>query len=236
VGAWGYIGITGVSCAVLEFSFRRTIERFVRLMADLEYIFQPSAKQDEQLFYGYDDAMQPVNDPAVPVAYDVSGNPVEFYGYDADGYPVYDSKTPLAYDVEGNPVQGTVGAETGPAYGHDTDLSHVQDHREETGTREETINATQQTHEEAQVSHEGTATTGASSGNSQRPLFNDEEVFQNGGGRRNEKTQLKDVIGKPGERISMTEAMAEKVRYWVDPDSLEIWDRDYRRILFPGTC
>ena len=40
---------------------------------------------------------------------------------------------------------------------------------------------------------------------------------------------LKDVIGKAGERVSLAAAMADNERYWVDPDSLEIWDRDYRR-------
>ena len=252
VGAFGYIGITGVSCAVLEFCFRRTTERFMRLIGNMESIFQPSVQQEEQALYGYDAAMQPVYDPAVPVFYDVSGNPVEFYGYDADGYPVYDLQTTLAYDTEGNPIQESTSTEPEHADGNGAAASSQEyQQQEEAETQKETPDASRQTNSEAsqdqsaagmhRTQREGAQSSrpGAASGcsgNSRGPLFNDEEVFQNVGGRRNENTQLKDVIGKPGETAGLVEAMADKVRYWVDPDTLEIWDRDYRRILFPGTC
>ena len=241
IGAFGYLGITGVASAGLDFSFRRTTERFMRFLTNLENMFMPGAQQEGSPLCGYDKKRQPVYDQAVPVAYDASGNPVEFYGYDSDGYPVYDSQTPLAYDAEGNPIKSATGPEADPTEGNSTAASSPEHHQHNTRrtSRESSQNhgaaGTNNTHrDETRTSKAGAAASG-SSDNSQGSLFIDEEVFQNVGGRRNENNQLKDIIGKSGERISLAEAMADKERYWIDPDSLDIWDRDYRRSLFPGT-
>jgi len=252
-GAFGYIGVTGVACVALEYCFRGTRERFMRLLDNVERIFLPAPQQEEQTLCGYDADRQPIYDPAVPVAYDISGNPVEFYGYDADGYPVYDSQTPLAYDAEGNPIQEATGAEAEPADGYGIAASSQGHHQqEEAEMQKETPGAARQTHREsspdqgatdrnsaprddARNSDAGIAGTG-SSGNSPSRLFNDEEVFKNIAGRHIGNSQLKDVIGNPEKHVSLAEAITDKERYWIDPDSLEIWDRNYRKTLFPNNC
>ena len=87
--------------------FRRTTDRFLILLHNIEHIFLSVAQQEERALCGYDSNRQPVYDPKVPVAYDASGKQVTFYGYDSDGYPVYDPQTPLAYDTDGNPINSS---------------------------------------------------------------------------------------------------------------------------------
>ena len=114
VGAFGYLAITGLSCFALEFTFRRTTDRFLILLHNIEHIFLPVAQQEERALCGFDSNRQPVYDPAIPVAYDTLWNPVKFYGYDSAGYPVYDPQTPLAYDTDGNPINPVTGPAAEP--------------------------------------------------------------------------------------------------------------------------
>jgi hypothetical protein len=227
VGAFGYLGITGIACVALDFCFRRTTERFIILITDIERIFNP--------LRGYDSNRQPIYDPKVPLVYDASGRPVIFYGYDSDGYPVYDPQTPHAYDTDGKPIKSAIAPEEEPADGNGTVASSQEHHQDTTSRITRESSQDQSTSGTHNTEHDGTRTSG-NSDDSQGSLFSDEEAFQHLGGRRNENTNLKDVIGKTGERVSLAAAMADNERYWVDPDSLEIWDRDYRRNLFPGTC
>lgn len=223
VGAFGYLGITGVACASLEFCFRRTTERFVILLSNIENIFQPNPLPPSPppleaspalTLYGYDTNRQPIHDPAVPVTYDASWNTVTFYGYDSDGYPAYDPRTTLAYDTEGKLLRSATGNNTASHQDH----QHISERIKKGPSQNQDTVVTR------------------TSDDSQGSLFDDDETFQSLGGRRNENAQLRDVIGMAGERVSLAEAMANSERYWVDPDSLDVWNRDYRRTLFPGTC
>jgi hypothetical protein len=46
-------------------------------------------------------------------------------------------------------------------------------------------------------------------------------------------TEATEVIGgKPGERVTIETAKARPDRYWVDPETREVWDADYRAELF----
>lgn len=40
------------------------------------------------------------------------------------------------------------------------------------------------------------------------------------------------VGGQPGQKITMDEAKANPGSYWIDPDTQQIWDIDYRKLLF----
>ena len=42
---------------------------------------------------------------------------------------------------------------------------------------------------------------------------------------------LREVIGSDGERISLAAAIADPQRYWVDPETHEIWDSNFRNSL-----
>ena len=308
IGAFGYLGITGVACIALEFTFRRTTERLLILISNIESIFISTDQHDERTPYGYDSRRQPVYDPAVPVAYDVSWTPVILHGYDSGNYPVYDPQTPITFDTARNPITIKTDPEVKPATDKDTSAaSQEHHHREEIRTQPTPPNAIHPRNSESpqdqrttgmhntesdgtnsptavvapsgpsddsqckpttdpevgpssdtntttsskghhqhtadinRTEREGTGTpnagvsTSGRSNDSQTSLFDDEEAFQSLGYRRSEYAQQKEVIGNPGERVSLAAAMADKEHYWVDPDSLEIWDFGYRRLLFPET-
>lgn len=221
IGAFGYIGVTGVAAVSLDFSFRRTTERFMILLSNVERLLSPIVQQEEQKPKGY-----------------VSKNHL------ADKF-----KTPPGLDLNENPTETEIGhgQETNDDRG-DAASSQEHRHQEEIITQKDPTHTSSRTNSESPQSQgkagmrapqpEETKTAVTASGRSQDAqgsLFDDDEVFQHVGGRNNENTHLRDVIGKFGERVSMTAAMADNERYWVDPDSLEIWDRDYRRTLFPET-
>lgn len=243
IGAYGYVALTGISCAAIELLGSKTGERFERLANSVALCFKNDDQLNEETLYGYDETMQPVYDPATPVAYDINGDPVQFYGYDAEGFPVYDPETPIVYDTEENLIREATD-EDETTYTAEAGSSEMNDDGSEQGARNtaEAHEAHQNNFEETSSARENathTQNTAANNGTRQSnsSLFDEEEIFQNvGNGRANQNNPLKDVIGKPGARISLVEAMAEKTRYWIDPDTLDIWDREYRRILFPETC
>ena len=213
-------------------------------IANIEAIFISTGQQEERALDGYDSNRQPVYDPTVPVAYDASGKPVTLYGYDSNNYPVYDPQTPLAYDTNGNPINLRTDIVADPADDNGTVASSQEHHQHSTTSQiKRKSSQDQDTAGTRNSANDGdgsrTANTGVAesgrSDDSQGSLFDDEEAFHNLGGSRNENTNLKDVIGKAGERVSLATAMADKERYWVEPDSLEIWDLNYRKTLFPGT-
>lgn len=201
IGAWGYIGITALSCLALEYVLRKTSEHWAKLLNSVDEIFSSGASPEEQPpFYGYDENGQPVYAPDIPVSYDVNGNALFEPRPETAGV-----EHPATGEVEPDQRAATGGSPASAGTGF--------------GSANSPGAATANVHSGAGPSEPGIA-PGASAA----------DDFRSPG---TERITLHEVIGSPdGERVSLAEALSRPERYWVDPESHEVWDITYRRLLF----
>ena len=222
IGAWGYLAITAICCLGLEYAIYRTGEQWALLLDALSELF----RAEEAQAVGYDQHIQPVQRPNNPVPQEPERVPVfeqNVAGVGPDnssGRPEnVGSSERVAADVSLRPAISVTPHE-------------VTDGRNGTGGG---ITATQFAVRNA----------GGNNGSGQmnppgEALFDPgpaipmpgEIVHSQAPGRRENEIALQPVIGSPkGERVSLAEALANPERYWVDSDSHEIWNVNYRGTL-----
>ena len=139
----------------------------------------------------------------------------EFYGYDEQGLPVQDPRVPIAYDTAGNPV-GLPATDATTAGGTTT--------RMKTPVVEDIHRADDLSDTNGQQLDQGLQTNVGEPWAALRTI--DPARAAHG------PTERFDVIGgRAGERVSLDEALAHPERFFVDPDSHEVWDVAYRAEL-----
>jgi hypothetical protein len=207
-GALAYVGITALACYGLEYAMHRAGNYWALLCEEMGASFQPQQQEEPK-----------------------------FYGYDQEGQPVYDPNGHIAYDTAGNPV----GA--GPAY-----------HEVGSGAWNGVDPTPPPTHEpyhEEPVVNGGGSTSQQSRNSVPEPLFepprqdndNGSAALQEQGqqldtppiGKRPNtarENDLRQVIGVPGEQVSLAVARSQPERYFVDEDTPAVWDLQYYRTLF----
>jgi hypothetical protein len=214
LGAWGYVAVTAIACLSLEFTSHKTVEYWTRLEGNFKELMQPATNQQQPLFYGYDQNEQPVYDPNAPIAYDTDGNPVA--SQDATGADA----TPEA----ANHNAGTVSqSETISSASAATNGSGA-------------INAS--LFDPAPADHNGgasphSAANNASSGATPTNRARDERPTAGVSKTpRMEPSDLRPVIGgTEGEQVSLAAALTNRQQYWVDPDSHDVWNANFRQAL-----
>jgi len=214
VGAWGYVAVTAIACLSLEFASHKTAEYWRRLEDTCRELMQPATNQQEQaLFYGYDQNRQPVYDPNVPVAYDTDGNPVA--DQDATG-------------VNANP--GTVDHNAGTISQPET-ISSASAATNGNGAVDASL------FDPAPASHDGASSKGVANNTPSgiTPTNRARAERSTTGSSvapRTEDSDLRPVIGgTEGERVSLAAALADRQRYWVDPETHDVWDTNFRQAL-----
>lgn len=225
IGAWGYLAITALAALGMENAMRKTDENWEKLTGSLNETFGSRSQQEAaEAFYGYDQNGQPVYDPYTPIAYDVDGNPVE---YEAD--PAVAASADRVHD----------GAANG--YGHQAEEAEAppRESRADLNVAAATHGAARAEasaeqplwHPEAARSQEP---AGSARQNASRATCTaDGSTGGTGSGSRPEDNLLRDVIGGAhGEQVTLAAALVRPERYWVDPNTQEVWDADYHRLLF----
>ena len=104
VGAWGYLAFTAAGCVLLDLCLPRLDDGFTRFMKPIDNAVESwragrSEEEQTEVFYGYDQAGQPVYDPKVTIAYNTEGQPV------GGEQPIIDPAKPIDYDTKGQPVE-----------------------------------------------------------------------------------------------------------------------------------
>ena len=142
----------------------------------------------------------------------VGGRPEEnkqpvFFGYDRDGQPVYDAGQTIAYDVNGHPVNSNQLQTLEPDMG--SAGNPVVSNAGEPPFSTEAFHPCR--NDNASVS-----------------AFCESDA---GGNASNEVKTEVEVIGTD-ERVSIDLAKAQPDRYWIDPDTQQVWDVEFRNKLF----
>jgi hypothetical protein len=201
-GAWSYLAMTAVGCLGLEYTLMKFSHAWARLLSSVQAMI--GADDTHALEQG-------------------------FYGYDQDGQPVYDPSTPIAYDVDGQPVAyeetatPSVEAQAQPAPAQ-AEAASVQSEplprvQEANGYHQEPPSNPGQTPLWDPAAPEATASESATA----------EPAREN----QARSETLHDVIGgAAGEKVTLAQALADKRRYWVDPEGPHVWDAQYRETLF----
>jgi hypothetical protein len=214
LGPWGYLAVTALACLSLEYVWRRTVNYWRLLAEALGELVQPAATQQEQAL---------------------------FYGYDHNGQPVYDPNAPVAYDTDGNPVvsQETASVDESPG---------ATDHHASTISQPETIppayGATNgngavdaSLFDPASAHHNGTSPQGGANDTSPgvtstNRVRAERSTAGASASPRTEDSDLRPVIGgSEGERVHLSAALADRQRYWVDPETHDVWDTNFRQAL-----
>jgi hypothetical protein len=75
-GPFGYVGITAGTAFLFEIVIYKLAQKWAQLCAPLDNLLARPAAEVNPMFYGYDEAGQPVYSPEQPVAYDTKGQPL----------------------------------------------------------------------------------------------------------------------------------------------------------------
>lgn len=214
LGPWGYLAITALACLSLEYVWRRTVDYWRSLAEALGELMQLATNQQEQAL---------------------------FYGYDQNGQPVYDPNAPIAYDTDGNP---NVGQETANIDGD----PRAADHNADTVSQSETISpAAAATNgngvvdaslfDPAPANHNGASPHGVANNTSSdaTPPKRARAERSTAGASTTPRTgdgDLRPVIGgTEEERVSLAAALVDRQRYWIDPETHEVWNANFRQML-----
>jgi hypothetical protein len=217
IGAWGYVAVTALACLSLEFAWHKTVRYWDWLEGNCRELMQPATTPQEQaLFYGYDHNGQPVYDPNVPIAYDTDGNPVA--GQDETGADT--SPGTAAHEANtGSQSEPTSSAATATNGNGAVDASLFdpapanQDGATPNGAADKTSSGFRPTHRtRAERAPAGVSTASRTADNDLHPV----------------------IGGTEGERVSLAAALADRRRYWVDPETHDVWDTDFRQALLNG--
>lgn len=203
MGAWGYLAMTAVACLGIEYSMGKTSNAWARILSSIQGLFGEGAAKAQE---------------------------VDFYGYDLDGQPVYDPNSPIAYDVYGQPLAHEEASPVPP----DTKIQPPFAEEFADTSQGLPIGAVQGAngyHQEPQSSNlsqpylwdpaepEATPSERAAAGHDRGAPAGSEALHE--------------VIGGPtGQKVILQQALADKTRYWVDPERLQVWDAGYREALF----
>lgn len=135
------------------------------------------------------------------------GESPDFYGYDENGLPVYDNQVPIAYDVNGNPIASAGEVPVDGAIGESESQAPLREAESCAGPSPE---------DPAKDGDEGPEASSAA----------DHAM-------KNDASATVEVIGgREGKRVSLEAALADPARYWVDPNTQQVWAVEYRKTLF----
>ena len=160
-GAWGYVGVTAISCLSLEYAWRKTVRTWDRFAAALEDLVR--VPEGDTGTYRDGDPRLQVEQPSQesqPAASRVA--------------------SPIVEVIPPPPCRGNGQSR-------------------ESGDRVE---------------------ISADEPRKDAPMHGISEDEQD-----------RDVIGAPGTKVSLSTALADPGRYWVDGDTREVWDAGYRHAL-----
>ena len=161
-GAWGYVGVTAVSCLSLEYAWRKTVRTWDRFAAAMEDLVRVPGEDAGTAFRNEDPGLQTDQPPQDEKPATVRA-----------AFPV----------VEVIPPPPCRGNGQSREAGDRVEVS-AEEPRKDTPAH-------------------GTA----------------------------EDERERDVIGAPGARVSLSAALADPARYWVDGDTREVWDAGYRQAI-----
>ena len=207
-GAWGYLAVTAIACLCLEFCLVRVSESWVKLCGAFEELTYGSG-EEEQFFHGYDEHGRPVYDPNTLVASDTTDRPIA------------DQSGVLSEDLSEDTSRKDIRR---PTASMEPMVAPSPDRNSSTG--EGLFDSTQADDSMATQS-------GLIRGELCDPVprDNDERTTDSTATPHVDEEPREVIGGEQGESVSMADALADPQRYWVDPETRQVWDTDFRRQL-----
>lgn len=201
-GAWSYLAMTAVGCLGLEYTLMKFSGAWARLLSSIQsMVGMPESQAYEADFYGYDQDGQPVCDPNSRIAYDVDGQPA---GYEEAGPASPDSQAePARAEGLADRVQSQPVAPVQEANGY---------HQKPGPSIQAQAPLWDPAAPEAATSESAAAEPARETAAGSETLY--------------------DVIGRSAaEKVTLEQALADRTRYWVDPEGPHVWDAQYRETL-----
>ncbi len=207
-GAWGYLAVTAIACLCLEFCLVRVSESWAKLCSAFEELTYGSGAE-EQFFHGYDERGMPVYDPNTSVASDTNDRSI------ADQSGV--SSEDLPEDTYRENIRR-------PAASMEPMVAASPDRNTSTG---------EVLFDSAQADGSMATQSGLTREEMSNPAprENDEQTTDSTATPRVDEETREVIGGEQGESVSMADALADPQRYWVDPETRQVWDTDFRRQL-----